>query len=69
MIASRLLAAPYGFCTLGYVEGFLKDWWDARIAGGDIVETAEGYRLTLMAEATLLRRLATIASPQVNKPA
>lgn len=69
MIASSLLADPYGFCTRGYVEGFLRDWWDARITGGDIVETAEGYRLAPQAEAILLERLATIAGPAVNKPA
>jgi hypothetical protein len=46
----------------------VRDWWDARIASGDIVETAEGYRLTSKAEATLIGRLATIAGPEVNKP-
>ena len=69
MIASSLVAAPYGFNTRGYVEGFVRDWWDARIVGGDIVETAEGYRLTPKAEAILLERLATIAGPEANKPA
>lgn len=47
----------------------MRDWWDARVAGGGIVEIAEGYRLTPKAEATLLGRLATIAGPEVNKPA
>lgn len=69
MIAFDLVADPYDFNTRGYAEGFVRDWWDACVAGGDIVEMAEGYRLTPKAEATLLGRLATIAGPEVNKPA
>jgi SMI1-KNR4 cell-wall len=69
MIPFSLVAAPYGFSTHGYAEGFLRDWWNASVARGDIVEMAEGYRLTPKAEATLLGRLATIAGPDVNKPA
>jgi hypothetical protein len=69
MIPVSLVAAPYGFSTGGYAEGFLRDWWNAGVAGGDIVEMAEGYRLTPKAEATLLGRLATTAGPEVNKPA
>jgi hypothetical protein len=69
MIAFSLVAAPYGFSTNGYADGFLRDWWNARIAGGDIVETVEGFRLTPKAEAILLRRLATITGPEVNKSA
>ncbi|MBR0955018.1 SMI1/KNR4 family protein [Bradyrhizobium canariense] len=69
MIIFDLVADPYDFNTRGYAEGFVRDWWDACLAGGDIVEMADGYRLTPKAEATLLERLATIAGPQVNKPA
>ena len=69
MISFSLVAAPYSFSTDGYAEGFLREWWDAWIAGGDIVEMADGYRLTPKAEATLLGRLATIAGLEVNKPA
>jgi SMI1-KNR4 cell-wall len=69
MIPFSLVAARYGFSTHGYAEGFLRDWWNASVARGDIVEMAEGYRLTPKAEATLLGRLATIAGPDVNKPA
>jgi hypothetical protein len=64
MIAFDLVADPYGFNTRGYAEGFVRDWWDTCVAGGDIVEMAEGYRLTPKAEATLLGRLATIAGPK-----
>jgi hypothetical protein len=64
MIPFSLVAAPYGFCTRGYAEGFLRDWWSARVAGGDIVQVAEGYRLTPEAETILLGRLATIQSWQ-----
>lgn len=69
MIAFDLVADPYDFNTRGYAEGFVREWWDACVAGGDIVEMAEGYRLTPKAEATLLGCLATIAGPEVNKPA
>jgi len=43
MILLRLVADPYGFSTGGYAESLLRDWWNARIACGDIVEMAEGY--------------------------
>jgi hypothetical protein len=69
MVAFSLVAAPYGFSTNGYAEGFLRDWWDAQIASGDIVEMTDGYRLSPKAEAALLGRLATIVGPEVNKPA
>jgi hypothetical protein len=55
--------------SIWYAEGFLRDWWNAWVAGGDIVEMAGGYRLTPKAEATLLGRLATTAGLEVNKPA
>jgi hypothetical protein len=66
MIAFDLVAKPYGFHTRGYAESFVRDWWDACVAGGYIVETAEGYRLSPKAETTLLARLATIAGPEVK---
>lgn len=57
LVAMNVVAAPYSFSTGGYAEGFLRDWWNALIAGGgDIVEMAEGYRLTPKAEATALSR-------------
>ena len=43
--------------------------WDTWVACGDIIEMAEGYRLTPKAEATLLVRLASTTGPDVNKPA
>jgi len=64
MIVFALVADPYDFNTRGYAEGFVRGWWDACIASGDIIEMAEGYRLTPKAEAALLGRLATIAGPQ-----
>jgi hypothetical protein len=66
MIPSSLVAAPYGFTTNGYAEGFLREWWDTWVARGDIVEMSEGYRLIPNAEATLLGRLATTAGPKLN---
>ncbi|MCA1537295.1 SMI1/KNR4 family protein [Bradyrhizobium sp. NBAIM03] len=64
MIAFDLVTEPYGFNTRGYAEGFVRDWWDACVARGDMAEMAEGYRLTSRAEAALLGRLATIAGPE-----
>jgi hypothetical protein len=60
MITSCLGADPYGFCTDGYGPGFVRTWWDVRLAAGEIVETPHGYRLTQDAEDALLRRLATV---------
>ncbi|MDF0521592.1 SMI1/KNR4 family protein [Bradyrhizobium yuanmingense] len=64
MIVFDVVTEPYGFKTRGYAEGFVRDWWDACVARGDMVEMAEGYRLTPKAEAALLGRLATIAGPE-----
>jgi hypothetical protein len=68
MFPFSLVAAPYDFSTGGSAEGFVSDWWDACVASGNIVETAEGYRLTPKAETILLERLATTAGLEVNKP-
>ncbi|PSO19477.1 hypothetical protein [Bradyrhizobium sp. MOS003] len=69
MIVFDLVADPYSFNTGGYAEGFVREWWDACVAGGDIVETTEGCRLTQNAEATLVGRLAAIAGAEVDKQA
>jgi hypothetical protein len=68
MIPFCLVADPFGFTTNGYAEGFVREWWDTWVARGDIVEMADGYRLTPKAEATLLERLATMAGPEFKKP-
>jgi hypothetical protein len=60
MIVSSFVANPYGFCTRGYVPDFVRNWWNARIAAGEIVKTPEGYRFTPGAEAALLHRLAIV---------
>lgn len=60
MIAFDLPADPYGFCTDGYGPGFVRDWWNARIAAGEFVKTPKGYRFTPEAEAALLHRLAIV---------
>ncbi|WP_406277563.1 hypothetical protein [Embleya sp. NBC_00896] len=61
MIAFGLATEPYGFRTGGYAPGFLEEWWNSRIASGHIAETADGYRLTDAAVASLLHELATVA--------
>jgi hypothetical protein len=58
MIVFWLADDPYGFCTGGFAPDFVRDWWNARIAAGEIVKTPEGYRFTIEAGATLLHRLA-----------
>ena len=62
MIAFSLDADPYEFCTGGYAPDFVRDWWNARVAAGELVKTPEGYRFTADAEATLLHRLAIVAA-------
>jgi hypothetical protein len=70
VIVFDLVAAPYSFNTRGYAEGFVREWWDACVASGDIVETTEGCRLTQKAEATLLvawrRSLARKSTSQLD---
>jgi hypothetical protein len=60
MIVSSFVTNPYDFCTDGYAPDFLRYWWNARIAAGEIVKTPEGYRFTPEAEAALLHRLAIV---------
>ncbi|WP_194916154.1 SMI1/KNR4 family protein [Catenulispora rubra] len=61
MIAFSLVSEPYGFSTGGYGPGFLEQWWESRIASGQIVETADGYRLTDPVVTALLDELAAVA--------
>jgi len=69
MIVFCLVADPYGFRTGGYAPDFVRDWWNARIAAGEIVEMPEGHRFTPEAEATLLHRLATVTGmPEAGAP-
>jgi len=63
MIVFSLVTHPYGFCTGGYGQNFVRDWWNVRISSGEVVETPEGYRFTPEAEAALLLRLSYFASP------
>ena len=37
---------------------FIRDWWQARVAAGQFVQTAQGWRLTPAYEAELARQLA-----------
>jgi hypothetical protein len=60
MIVGGLLVDPFGFCIGGYAPGFVRDWWDVRIASGEIVMTAEGYRFTHEAEDIFLHELAIV---------
>lgn len=60
MLTTRYVADPYGFCTGGYAPGFLRDWWDARVAAGNIVPVEGGYRFHAGYADQLLSALQTI---------
>ncbi|WP_433613032.1 SMI1/KNR4 family protein [Prescottella agglutinans] len=60
MITTRFVADPYGFCTGGYAEGFLRDWWDAKVERGNIVAADDGYRFAPEYEVQLLRVLRAV---------
>ncbi|HRL50650.1 MAG TPA: hypothetical protein PLA49_14920, partial [Propioniciclava sp.] len=44
MMRMSFTVDPYGFRTGGYAEGFVRDWWDARVQAGDIIATPQGWR-------------------------
>lgn len=62
MITTSFVADPYGFCTGGYAEGFLRDWWDAKVEQGNIVAVDDGYRFAPDYATQLLRVLRAIAA-------
>ena len=43
MITTSFVAHPYGLTTAGFGEGFLRDWWEARVAHGAIALTPDGF--------------------------
>lgn len=57
MLRSSFTADPYGFCTEGYAEGFVRDWWQAKLDAGAIVRTGDGYRFAPDYERAFLRVL------------
>lgn len=63
MLRSSLVADPYGFCTDGYAEGFVRDWWDEKVKGGAIVERDGGWRFTPDYEKALLVALRATTAP------
>ncbi|MFS2125902.1 SMI1/KNR4 family protein [Pseudomonas sp. Pseusp97] len=63
MLTTRYVADLYGFCTGGYAPGFLRDWWDARLAAGSIVHGEGGYRFEADYAARLVRTLLAIDAP------
>jgi hypothetical protein len=68
MITTRFVTNPYGFCTGGHAPDFVRNWWNARIAVGEIVTVSEGFRFTPEAETALLHRLAIVAgTPEASR--
>ncbi|WFR71287.1 hypothetical protein P9209_19220 [Prescottella defluvii] len=61
MITTSFVADPYGFCTGGYAEGFLRDWWDAKVERGNLVSDGGGYRFEPEYATQLLRVLRAVA--------
>lgn len=62
MVVSGYVAQPYGFRTGGWAEGFVRDWWDASIEHGDIIQNAHGWQLAEHAAQELLKRLASLTA-------
>lgn len=60
MLTTCYVADPYEFCTGGFAPGFLRDWWDARLAAGSIVHAGGGYRFDADYAAQLVRSLLAI---------
>ncbi len=61
MVTTSFVADPYGFCTGGYAEGFLRDWWDAKVERGNLVPIDGGYRFAPEYAEQLLRVLRAVA--------
>ncbi|SDD95975.1 SMI1/KNR4 family protein [Rhodococcus tukisamuensis] len=61
MITTSFVADPYGFCTGGFAEGFLRDWWDAKVERGNIAAADGGYRVAPEYATQLLRVLRATA--------
>jgi len=43
MISTSIVVNPYTFCTGGYAEGFISDWWKNRIENKYIIKTDKGF--------------------------
>ncbi|MFJ1299215.1 SMI1/KNR4 family protein [Pseudomonadota bacterium AL_CKDN230030165-1A_HGKHYDSX7] len=63
MIVFNLVKAPFGLRTGGYAQDFVRDWWNARVAAGDIVQGPNGFRLSAQAEHALIDTLAALGRP------
>ncbi|MFC4605375.1 SMI1/KNR4 family protein [Rhodococcus kronopolitis] len=64
MITTSFVADPYGFRTGGFADGFLRDWWDAKLDRGNIVAADGGHRVDPEYATQLLRVLrATAGKP------
>ncbi|OZI42608.1 SMI1/KNR4 family protein [Bordetella genomosp. 5] len=63
MIVFNLVKEPFGLRTGGYAQDFVRDWWNARVAAGDIVSGADGFRMSAQAERALLDALTPLANP------
>ena len=57
MLRIQFVDDPYGFCTDGYCEEFVRDWWQARLKVGAIVVVDGGYCFSATYTAKLLKKL------------
>lgn len=62
MLRSSFVAQPYGFNTGGYAEGFVQEWWNARVQQGEMALTDGNYRFTPDFESQLLGQLRALSA-------
>lgn len=63
MLRISFVAQPYGFCTDGYAEGFVKDWWDKRLQQGELKLRDGHYRFTPAFASAVLEQLRGLNQP------
>lgn len=63
MLRYDLVAEPFGFHTGGAAKDFVRDWWDAKLAAGAVIETDQGFRFAEDYEQAMLRVLRASGPP------
>ncbi len=57
MIVFSIEKEPYTFCTGGYAEGFVNDWWKSRIKNGYIIQKKGGFEPSEKLESNLFKEI------------